>query len=303
MVEWDSYKREESYSFKCLVKALSWLKDGVWNSAKLKEYVPTHVLTKVLGYPLSSRDIHPRGSLLQGQLALQDGDAGQSSDDFSWGVSERAYESKDGYWKTLFVVTCWLGQEGAGGLIRAADGKWLMGFQAFLGFCSNNVAEMQALRLGLLLAWGLGFRDVQCSVDSKVVVDLIADADTQFHPHGNFIEDVRAIMRRFLAAQPHMLYGLPWKRVFASKNVVVDVVTLFLATSPPFYSPQGSDQDLCLLRCSNWKTEACEIRLLGTHCPLCKAFPLGLRLLQLALAPHLAGYLERNAFIPDKASS
>jgi len=23
---------------------------------------------------------------------------------------------------------------------------------------------------------------------------------------------------RFLAAQPHMLYGLPWKRVFASKS-------------------------------------------------------------------------------------
>lgn len=33
-------------------------------------------------------------------------------------------------------------------------------------------------------------------------------------------------------------------------DVVVDVVTLFLATSPPFYAPQGSDQDLCLLRCS-----------------------------------------------------
>lgn len=25
----------------------------------------------------------------------------------SQGVAERAYESKDGYWKTLFVVTCW----------------------------------------------------------------------------------------------------------------------------------------------------------------------------------------------------
>lgn len=46
--------------------------------------MPTDVLAKVLGYPLSSGDIHPRGSLLQGQLALQDGDAGQSSDDFSW---------------------------------------------------------------------------------------------------------------------------------------------------------------------------------------------------------------------------
>ncbi|XP_022994098.1 uncharacterized protein LOC111489926 [Cucurbita maxima] len=145
-------------------------------------------------------------------------------------LKENAYESKDGYWKTLFVVTCWriwtrrcrvvfnedVDEEkdvgllrnirlttmivvsalsGAGGLIRAADGKWLMGFQACLGFCSNNVAKMQALRLGLLLAWGLGFRDVQCSVDSKVVVDLIADADQRFNPHGNLIEDVRASIR------------------------------------------------------------------------------------------------------------
>ena len=41
-------------------------------------------------------------------------------------------------------------------------------------------------------AWALEMS----SVDSKVVVDLIADADTRFHPHGNLIEDVRAIMRR-----------------------------------------------------------------------------------------------------------
>ncbi|KAG6583622.1 hypothetical protein SDJN03_19554, partial [Cucurbita argyrosperma subsp. sororia] len=46
---------------------------------------PLTFLQKFLGtLCLSSGDIHPQGSLLQGQLALQDGDAGQSSDDFSW---------------------------------------------------------------------------------------------------------------------------------------------------------------------------------------------------------------------------
>lgn len=46
------------------------------------------------------------------------------------------------------------GLSGAGGLIRSSDGKWLIGFQASLGCCSKTVAEIQALRLGLLLAWG-----------------------------------------------------------------------------------------------------------------------------------------------------
>ena len=51
----------------------------------LRSMCPLTFLQKFLGtLCLSSGDIHPRGSLLQGQLALQDGDAGQSSDDFSW---------------------------------------------------------------------------------------------------------------------------------------------------------------------------------------------------------------------------
>lgn len=74
------------------------------------------------------------------------------------------------------------GPSGAGGVVRTVDGQWLIGFQAKLGICSNNAAELQALRMGLLVAWQAGYRFVQCSVDSKLVVDWVAAADTNFHP-------------------------------------------------------------------------------------------------------------------------
>lgn len=40
------------------------------------------------------------------------------------------------------------GYEGAGGLIRDSNGKWLVGFAAHLGICTNMAAELHALRLG-----------------------------------------------------------------------------------------------------------------------------------------------------------
>lgn len=41
-----------------------------------------------------------------------------------------------------------------------------------------------------------GYRFVQCSVDSKLVVDWVAAVDTNFNPYGNIIEDIRVLMRR-----------------------------------------------------------------------------------------------------------
>lgn len=37
-----------------------------------------------------------------------------------------------------------------------------MGFMAHLGSCTNTVAELQAIRYGLELAWVQGFRRVIC---------------------------------------------------------------------------------------------------------------------------------------------
>lgn len=64
------------------------------------------------------------------------------------------------------------GIAGAGGVIRDANGKWLVGFAAHLGIASNMAAELHALRMGLILAWDEGFRDVICEMDALVILEL-----------------------------------------------------------------------------------------------------------------------------------
>ncbi|OMO56897.1 reverse transcriptase [Corchorus capsularis] len=95
------------------------------------------------------------------------------------------------------------GIAGAGGLIRNAAGAWLVGFAAHLGVCSNIVAELQALRLGLCLAWDEGFREIECEVDAKVVLDLIKEADTAFNPLGALIADIRDLLSRDWSCSCH----------------------------------------------------------------------------------------------------
>ncbi|XVF38280.1 hypothetical protein REPUB_Repub20aG0087100 [Reevesia pubescens] len=88
------------------------------------------------------------------------------------------------------------GISGAGGLIRSHSGDWLVGFRAHLGYCSNIVAELQAVRLGLLLAWHEGFRHVICEIDARVVLDLIQNADVDLHPLGCLISDIQSLKKR-----------------------------------------------------------------------------------------------------------
>ncbi|XVF30503.1 hypothetical protein REPUB_Repub16aG0063700 [Reevesia pubescens] len=88
------------------------------------------------------------------------------------------------------------GIAGAGGLIRTSMGEWSVGFRAHLGVCSNVAAELQAVRFGLLLAWNEGFRHIECQIDAKVIIDLINDANSNLHPLGILIEDIRMLKAR-----------------------------------------------------------------------------------------------------------
>ncbi|OMO64514.1 hypothetical protein CCACVL1_21697, partial [Corchorus capsularis] len=60
----------------------------------------------------------------------------------------------------LAASSFFLGLAAASGLIRDASGRWLTGFMAHRGVCSNTVAELQAIRHGLELAWIQGYRKV-----------------------------------------------------------------------------------------------------------------------------------------------
>jgi len=67
---------------------------------------------------------------------------------------------------------------------------------AHLGICSNNAAELQAIRYRLELAWRYGYRRVVCEVDARLVLDFVATAETDIHPCGGLIEDFRELLKK-----------------------------------------------------------------------------------------------------------
>ena len=59
---------------------------------------------------------------------------------------------------------------GAGGLLRNNSGEWILGFSFHLGITSNNMAELAAVRQGLILAWDMGFKFIHLELDSMTVL-------------------------------------------------------------------------------------------------------------------------------------
>lgn len=57
-----------------------------------------------------------------------------------------------------------------GGLIRYANGEWLVGLSYHIGHYSAFNAELWGLLKGLSLAWEAGFRKVSVECDSKVIL-------------------------------------------------------------------------------------------------------------------------------------
>ena len=59
---------------------------------------------------------------------------------------------------------------GAGGLLRDSSSLWISGFSLNMGIATNNMAELEAIRQGLLLALALGFKIIQLEIDSVIVL-------------------------------------------------------------------------------------------------------------------------------------
>ncbi|KAK7268860.1 hypothetical protein RIF29_21569 [Crotalaria pallida] len=64
---------------------------------------------------------------------------------------------------------------GFGGLLRDEGGTWIKGFVGKHHSTSILLAELLALKNGLLMAWEAGFRDVQCETDFKKVMEQLRD--------------------------------------------------------------------------------------------------------------------------------
>ncbi|KAL0016957.1 hypothetical protein SO802_004026 [Lithocarpus litseifolius] len=66
------------------------------------------------------------------------------------------------------------GLAGGGGLIRDENGDWVVGFARKIGIANSFMAELWALRDGLLLCLQTHVRAVIVEMDSKVIVDTFS---------------------------------------------------------------------------------------------------------------------------------
>ena len=75
------------------------------------------------------------------------------------------------------------GPSGAGAVLLDADGRILAELTRFLGHATNNIAEYNALILGLEEARRLGVDEIDVRMDSKLVVEQMRGAWRVKHPN------------------------------------------------------------------------------------------------------------------------
>ena len=100
-----------------------------------------------------------------------------------------------------------LGVVGAGGMLRDHLGYWIAGFSLHLSIATNNIAELEAVRQGLEMAWQLGFKFIQLEIDSNVVRTWLTDTTVCYLTHMMpLICDRRSLMDRDWVVQVHHIY-------------------------------------------------------------------------------------------------
>jgi len=88
------------------------------------------------------------------------------------------------------------GVAGAGGVIRDAMGKWIVGFAINIGICTSVGAELWAIANGLQLAWSKGFRKIILESDSSLAVDLITNDKVIIDKNYNLIMQARYFLAK-----------------------------------------------------------------------------------------------------------
>ena len=63
---------------------------------------------------------------------------------------------------------------GGGGILRCSNGDWIAGFARKLGNTTSTVAELWALKNGLLVAKQLGIENICIEMDADFIVHLVS---------------------------------------------------------------------------------------------------------------------------------
>ena len=65
------------------------------------------------------------------------------------------------------------GLAGAGGLLQNGLRSWVLGFSLNMDIALNNIAELETVRWGLILACNLGFKFIHLEIDSMTVLSWL----------------------------------------------------------------------------------------------------------------------------------
>lgn len=75
-------------------------------------------------------------------------------------------------------------------------GNWKVGFSGHVFIATNMLAELWAIRQGLILTWDLNYKKVLAETASVEALRLIQNESIQYHPYLAIIIDVREILSR-----------------------------------------------------------------------------------------------------------
>ena len=100
------------------------------------------------------------------------------------------------------------GQSGGGGLLRDAEGRWIIGFARNYGNLNSIMAELWAFRDGLLLAKDQEIENLIVEIDALAVVHLMHNCtvNQSLEP---LLTDCRNLLKLFPICELSILFGKP----------------------------------------------------------------------------------------------
>lgn len=81
-----------------------------------------------------------------------------------------------------------------GGLLRRADGEWIVGFAGSVGGSDSLQAELMALFHGLCLAQEEAISRLKCYSESMLALGLVQDDGGELHRYVALIRNIRNLL-------------------------------------------------------------------------------------------------------------
>ena len=151
------------------------------------------------------------------------------------------------------------GRAEGGGLLRDSNGHWVKGYARSIGFTTNVIVDLWALRDGLNLALSEGIRNLIVELDARVVVDLIksnADSSKLYSP---LLCDCRCLLKEFHRVQV--------QHVFREGNCPADALArwgCFMNNTFAVFNHPPSADILCLINSD--LVGICNVRIVRIVC-------------------------------------